>query len=116
MYTNDMKPSKRQKILLDFISHFIEKNGYSPSYREIKDGLDYTSIATVSLHIHGLIERGYLRHKFNHGRSLEVISEDEAILQKRLQERYSSLNKTQQQIIVNALKLLGYTDLTQKLK
>lgn len=110
-----MKPSKRQKILLDFISDFIKKNGYSPSYREIKDGLGYTSIATVSLHVHGLIDRGFIRNRFNRGRSLQVVDADELLLEKRLADRYDKANKTDKQIIIAALNILGFTNLTKTL-
>jgi SOS-response transcriptional repressor LexA len=111
-----MKPSKRQKILLDFISDFIKTKGYSPSYREIQDALGYTSIATVSLHVHGLIERGYLRNKFNFGRSLEVVGDDEILLEKHIRERYEKASKTEKQIIIHALNILGFTNLTNTLK
>ena len=49
------RPTKKQKELLDFISAFIAEHGYSPSYREIMSGLNYTSVATVSLHVNNLI-------------------------------------------------------------
>ena len=35
-----MALTKRQKDFLDFLSGFLEKKGYSPSYEEIADGLD----------------------------------------------------------------------------
>lgn len=111
-----MKPTKRQKTLLDFISDFIDKHGYSPSYREIKDGLGYTSLATVSLHVHGLIDRGYLRNKYNYGRTLEIVGADELLLEKSLRERYSKLTITERQIVIRALNILGYHGLTKTLK
>ena len=39
---------QKTKALLDFISEFISQHGYSPSYREIKSGLNYNSVATVA--------------------------------------------------------------------
>ena len=68
-----VRPTKKQRELLSFIETFIIENGYSPSYREIMNGLQYTSVATVALHVGNLIKRGHL-HKRDHGaRSLEVI-------------------------------------------
>jgi len=60
--------------LLDFIDAFIEEHGYSPSYREIMNGLQYTSVATVSLHVGNLIKRGHLRKRDHSARSLEVVT------------------------------------------
>lgn len=68
-----IRPTKKQKELLSFIEEFIATNGYSPSYREIRDGLKYTSVATVSLHVNNLIKRGHLQKRDHSARSLEVV-------------------------------------------
>jgi LexA DNA binding domain len=68
-----VRPTKKQKELLGFIEAFINEHGYSPSYREIMSGLNYTSVATVSLHVNNLIKRGHLRKRDHSARSLEVV-------------------------------------------
>ena len=68
-----MRPTKKQKELLNYIRDFIAEHGYSPSYREIMTGLNYTSVATVSLHVGNLIKRGHLRKRDRSARSLEVV-------------------------------------------
>jgi SOS-response transcriptional repressor LexA len=68
-----IRPTKKQKDLLDFIEAFISQQGYSPSYREIMNGLDYNSVATVALHINNLIKRGHLQKRDHSARSLEVV-------------------------------------------
>jgi SOS-response transcriptional repressor LexA len=68
-----VRPTKKQKELLTFIEQFIAENGYSPSYREIMQGLEYTSVATVSLHVNNLIRRGHLHKRDRSARSLEVV-------------------------------------------
>lgn len=73
--TKAIRPSKKQRELLTFIEAFIGKHGYSPSYREIMVGCDYTSVATVALHINSLIKRGHLRKRDRSARSLEVVKE-----------------------------------------
>lgn len=73
-----VRPTKKQRELLSFIDTFIKEHGYSPSYREIMTGLNYTSVATVSLHVSNLIKRGHLRKRENSARSLEVVSGDAA--------------------------------------
>jgi hypothetical protein len=71
-------PTKKQRELLGFIEAFIAEKGYSPSYREIMSGLNYTSVATVSLHVSNLIKRGQLRKRDHSARSLELVTAAEA--------------------------------------
>ena len=67
-----MALTRRQKEVLDFITGFVEDNGYSPSHEELARGLQLASVATVHKHIEALESRGYLRRGFNQSRSLEV--------------------------------------------
>lgn len=69
-----VRPTKKQRELLTFIEDFIGQHGYSPSYREIMTGLNYTSVATVALHVNSLIKRGHLRKRDGKARSLEVVN------------------------------------------
>lgn len=78
MSEDHIRPTKKQKELLSFIQAFIGEHGYSPSYREIMNGLNYTSVATVSLHVNNLIKRGHLRKRDRSARSLEVVDIKEA--------------------------------------
>lgn len=68
-----VRPTKKQRELLDFIAAFIAEHGYSPSYREIMAGLNYTSVATVALHVNNLIKRGHVQKRDHSARSLEVV-------------------------------------------
>ncbi len=68
-----MALTKRQKEFLDFLSGFLEKRGYSPSYEEIAEGLDLASLATVQAkHIMALEAKHYIKRGFNQSRSLEI--------------------------------------------
>ena len=69
-----LRPTKKQQELLEYISTFIAEHGYSPSYREIMRGCNYTSVATVALHINSLIARGHLVKRGRSARSLEVLN------------------------------------------
>lgn len=69
-----VRPTKKQRQILEFIAAFITEHGYSPSYREIMKGLNYTSVATVALHVNSLIKRGHLVKRDHSARSLEVVS------------------------------------------
>jgi repressor LexA len=67
-----MALTRRQKEVMDFLSSFIDRKGYSPSYEEIAAGLGLASLATVHKHIQALEAKQYLRRSYNHSRSLEV--------------------------------------------
>jgi SOS-response transcriptional repressor LexA len=69
-----IRPTKKQRELLEFIANFIAEHGYSPSYREIMRGCNYNSVATVALHVNSLISRGHLRKRDGSARSLEVVA------------------------------------------
>ena len=73
-----LRPTKKQKELLDYISSFISEHGYSPSYREIMKGLDYSSVATVALHVNNLLKRGHLKKRDHSARSIELISSQDS--------------------------------------
>lgn len=75
--STQVRPTKKQRELLTFIESFIAEHGYSPSYREIMSGQNYTSVATVALHVNNLIKRGHLRKRENSARSLEVVAPSE---------------------------------------
>jgi repressor LexA len=75
--SDTVRPTKKQRELLTYIEQFIGEHGYSPSYREIMTGLNYTSVATVALHINNLIRRGHLRKRDHSARSLEVVTPSE---------------------------------------
>jgi SOS-response transcriptional repressor LexA len=88
-----IRPTKKQKELLDFITAFIAEHGYSPSYREIMTSLNYTSVATVALHVGNLIKRGHLRKRDRSARSLEVVSSPELLEQLKSNEVKASEEK-----------------------
>jgi repressor LexA len=67
-----MALTKRQKEFLDFLTGFLDKRGYSPSYEEIAEGLNLASLATVHKHILALESKQYLKRGFNQSRSLEI--------------------------------------------
>ena len=68
-----IRPTKKQRELLEYLQKFIAENGYGPSYREIMAGCNYTSVATVAGHVKNLIARGHLQKNGRSARSLEVV-------------------------------------------
>ena len=69
-----MNPTKKQKMMLDFIDGFIKGTGYSPTLREIMQALGYRSVSTVAKHVDNLIARGWLIKRDGEARSLEVVT------------------------------------------
>lgn len=125
-----VRPTKKQKELLEFIEKFIGEHGYSPSYREIMKSLNYTSVSTVALHVGNLIKRGHLRKRDYSARSLEVVkigatdlnisgpvkASEEKWLVKNIESKFKSAENsakpTQDEldnlyVLVGALKVLG---------
>src|SRR6201994_4537078 len=69
-----MAITRRQKEVLDFLSGFTQRKGYSPSYEEIAAGLGLNSLATVHKHITNLHNKGMLQRAHNRSRSIDVLS------------------------------------------
>ncbi len=72
-YNHCMAITRRQKEVIDFLSTFTQKNGYSPSYEEIASGLGLNSLATVHKHITNLQNKGLLQRAHNRSRSIDVL-------------------------------------------
>jgi repressor LexA len=68
-----MALTKRQRQVYDFIADFVRKKGYSPSFEEIGQGLQLSSLATVHKHITNLEKKGLLRRDYNRSRSIDVL-------------------------------------------
>jgi repressor LexA len=68
-----MAITRRQKEVIDFLSSFTTRNGYSPSYEEIAAGLGLNSLATVHKHVTNLQTKGLLQRAHNRSRSIDVI-------------------------------------------
>ncbi|TAL15285.1 hypothetical protein EPN95_00125 [Patescibacteria group bacterium] len=127
----DLRSTKKQRELLNFVDGFIQGHGYGPSYREIMRALGYKSVSTVAIHIDGLITKGYVRKRDNSARSLEVITThlDDAPINKTvtasqekwiinaITDRFDSLEKQHNDsvldelyVLIGALKILGLDD------
>ena len=136
--TKPVRPTKKQRELLGFIENFIAGHGYSPSYREIMAGLNYTSVATVALHVNNLIKRGHLQKRDNSARSLEpttqssepaakitsnqIVPAEEKWLVEKVEHAFRQIENgpaaeagalDSLQILVGALKVLGLEGASQ---
>ena len=71
-----MKLTRRQKEILDFITGFIDENGYSPSMEEIAEYFQFASLNAVFKHLEALESRGFLHRDSNRARSIQLSPED----------------------------------------
>jgi repressor LexA len=69
-----MAITKRQRQVYDFISDFVQKQSYSPSFDEIGQGLGLSSLATVHKHISNLEKKGLLTRDYNRSRSIDLVA------------------------------------------
>jgi repressor LexA len=69
-----MALTKRQRELYDWISEFVQKHGYSPSFEEIGEGMGLSSLATVHKHVTNLEKKGLLKRDYNRSRSIDLIA------------------------------------------
>jgi repressor LexA len=71
-----MHLTRRQKEILDFLSHFIERKGYAPTIEEIGEHFGLSSLATVNKHLVNLQEKGLIKRAWNRSRALELVATD----------------------------------------
>ncbi len=64
--------TQKQRDLLMFIHDYTSRTGLSPSFEEMKDGLDLKSKSGIHRLINALVERGFLERLPNKARALEV--------------------------------------------
>jgi repressor LexA len=69
-----MAITKRQREIYDFIARFVAEHGYSPSFEEIGEGTNLSSLATVHKHISNLEKKGLLKRDYNRSRSIDVLA------------------------------------------
>lgn len=64
--------TRKQHELLTFIDRHLRESGFSPSFEEMKEGLQLKSKSGIHRLISALEERGFLRRRHNRARALEV--------------------------------------------
>ncbi len=64
---------KKQKQILDFISQYIQINGYSPTLQEIADAMGLSSLATVHEHLQALERKNIIKRYEGAVRGIEVV-------------------------------------------
>lgn len=65
---------KRQRQIYDFISQYIQKNGFSPTLKEMADALGVSSLATIHEHLQSLEKKGVIKKTDGQKRSIELVN------------------------------------------
>jgi SOS regulatory protein LexA len=68
--------TKRQKQILDFVTAYSEKHGYSPSLEEIGGEFGLSSLSTVHYHLDKLKKSGYLEKETSKPRSISLSKQE----------------------------------------
>ncbi|MBQ7792791.1 MAG: transcriptional repressor LexA [Clostridia bacterium] len=73
----EIELTKKQKLILDFINEFQDKNGFPPTVRDICIGVGLRSTATVFTHLKNLEEKGVLNKSSSKNRAISVVKSPE---------------------------------------
>ena len=71
--------SDKQRRMLAFIEGYVEKNGYPPTYEEIRVGLDISSKSLVDYHLTALQNAALLTRSPNTPRGIRLTTETETV-------------------------------------
>src|SRR5437868_4158785 len=71
----DVKLTKRQREVFDFIRRHTSEKGYPPTVRDIGHAVGLTSSATVHAHLSNLERAGVLRRDPTKPRAMEVLAD-----------------------------------------
>ena len=63
----------RQAQLMKYIKFYVQKNGHTPSYREMVAELNLRSTSGVHRIVHCLVDRGYVQMTPSKSRSIVVL-------------------------------------------
>lgn len=64
---------KRRKEIYEFIATYIEENRFSPSMREITEGVGLQSVSTVKGHLDRMKRDGYLDFESIRPRTIRLL-------------------------------------------
>ena len=101
------KITKKQLAVLNFLEDFTEEKGYSPSYREIQEGLGLSSVSAVAEHIDNLVAKGALKKVPGAARSLEVLDYKHESTVNLFKAKLMDCSEEDAKILKSAAEVLG---------
>lgn len=79
MMTRDKDMDNRLRKIMEFLTHFQEEYGYSPSIREIGDKINVNSTSLVDFYLDKLEERGDITREKHISRSIRVMKPTQSL-------------------------------------
>jgi len=64
---------KRQRQIVDYVAQYIQKNGFSPTLKEIAISLNVSSLATVHEHLQALERKNVIKRHEGTVRGIELV-------------------------------------------
>ena len=71
----ELKLTKRQQEIFDFVKQYVSENGYPPTVRDIGKAIGLASSSTVHAHLGNLEKLGLLRRDPTKPRAIEVLKD-----------------------------------------
>ena len=102
-----IKLTKKQALIIDFISDFTTTRGVSPTYREIMTALGLSSVSAVAEHIDNLCAKGALKKIPGAARSLEVIDFTHPETVELFRQSLITANSEEKKTLYEAAMILG---------
>lgn len=65
---------KRRKDILRFVRNYHAKNGWAPTIQEIADAVGLVSPNSTRMHLHKLVEHGYIHMEPRQARAIALVS------------------------------------------
>lgn len=65
----------RERQVLDFITQYIQRNGFAPTLMEIAESLGVNAPSTVHEHLQRLVSKGFIKKSAGFERSIEIVSD-----------------------------------------
>lgn len=84
--------TRQQHNLLTFIAGYIDEHGYGPTFDDMRTELGLASKSNISRLMDGLEERGFIRRKAQHPRSVEVLRLPEMAASTENMDRFKTLS------------------------
>ena len=102
-----LKLTKKQLAVLEFLEEFTEREGYSPSYREMMAGLGLSSVSAVAEHVDNLVAKGVLKKVPGAARSLEILDYQHEETVELFRDRMVSCSEEDRRVLLEAAEILG---------
>ena len=68
------RTSNKADMIMDYVNHFVQENGYAPSVREIGAAVGLRSTASVSYHLQQLQQKGLLQAPNSKGKKRAIVT------------------------------------------